>query len=624
MDEEDIREAEESRTLQTSDTFAGFGTANDPWHQDAVMDIFRSSGTSKGAELLKRMGWREGQGIGPRVKREADLGEGQTSRGELHTFAPDDVPVMALTPKTDSRGLGYEDVDGSISSKFGPSKQSLQSGKPSAEDEDDDDSSQGTLQGATSLFGPRRGPKVRKTGFGVGVLNDTGSDDDDPYAVGPKISYNKTIGGDKPVKKTKKPKARTANPILQSKPVFMSKKLAGLQGQLRKCHDGRLPLDGFELGDDLDSMASLSLNNDEYKPPVVPPDWVSSIDSASDGHVGEDAQYVSTADAAKASKQTFKSRAAALGESQLPGKSVFDFLSPAARDRLASASGKTNLPPGLGEVPEGYTSSQPTSKSLQDLVPRLDQDAALQALARSSEAGGGWMPYGEDLAKRDRYKTFLEIRGGLRSTSQGDELPPRAPEMSQDDWVTEMQEFSRAAEVFRPVSGFMASRFTSSTAGQAQSSETQAAGHADTLLTYKRTKPEDPAENAAKMGMFGHMTRSTSNFYPTRLLCKRFGVAMPNISDRSEQGSSFSGTTTAYESINTNRFQSAGYQPNEKSEPLVAQSSPSATAPAPSSTEHTSLAKTVNPDENAAVERQKPDMSLFKAVFGSDDEDDDD
>jgi G patch domain-containing protein 1 len=89
--------------------------------------------------LLKKMGWKPGQGVGPRVRPEdkaptataADDGEedgGASVRmygcfipeefrkrreeddditaGEL-TFAPDDVPPWTLVPKTDLFGLGY-------------------------------------------------------------------------------------------------------------------------------------------------------------------------------------------------------------------------------------------------------------------------------------------------------------------------------------------------------------------------------------------------------------------------------------------------------------------------------------------------------------------------------------
>ena len=69
----------------------------------------------------------------------------------------------------------------------------------------------------------------------------------------------------------------------------------------------------------------------------------------------------------------------------------------------------------------------------------------------------------------------------------------------------------------------MATRFTSSTFLQGSESESQT-----TLLNKPAEKPEDPAVAAARINMYGPMTRSTTEFYPTRLLCKRFNVKDPH------------------------------------------------------------------------------------------------
>jgi G patch domain-containing protein 1 len=601
MDEEDLREAEESRALQTSEDFAGFGTIADHSNRDTLVDIFRPNGESMGTRLLKRMGWKEGQGIGPRVQRRADLGEGQYT-GKLLSFAPSDTPVVELGQKHDMKGLGFEGTGNSVEDKFGRSAK-FQS--TSNVDEDETPARSAAMPLFESLA--RAKPKSRKGGFGVGVLNDTGSDDEDPYSMGPKISYNKTIGGEKATKKVSR-----ANPLVRSKPVLLSKETSRIRNALRRCHDGRLPLDGFVLGNDLDGMESLSLREEKYKPAPVPDGWVSAFVSAAE-------QHEATKEAATRPDHTSRSRGQALGEAPLPGKSVFDFLSASARDRLATASGRTDLPPGLGEAPSGSGASNKIMRSLQDLVPKLDQDAALQALSRSRGERQGWMPYAEDLDKRERYKIFLEIRAGLRSTSQGDELPERAPGMNQEDWVHELQEFARAAEVFRPVSGLMASRFTSSAVSGSSMDPSADEGE---LLRQKRSKPEDPAENAARMGMYGPMTRSVINFYPTRLLCKRFGVPMPEIRNRSPDAPDLSSAQTA-----TKHFQSAGYE-RQDNHTVKQQSSATDLSTQVddlvSSAAMQSNEGVVDLDRNETLEQEKPGMALFKAVFGSDDEDDDD
>ena len=582
MDEEDLREAEETRQLQTSDTFAGFGTEHDERRRDALMDLFRPPGETVGTKLLRKMGWQEGRQIG-----------GSGSDGILANAS------VAFESKNDRKGLGFGGED-SAASDSGKAR-SPQPSQPHTERK-----------------------KTQKSAFGVGVLNETGSDDEDPYSMGPQISYNRVIGGEKKTKKKKPSFVTTANPTLKSKPVFLSKKLQNLQGALRKCHDGRLPLDGFVLGDDLDAMASLSLQNDKYRPPDVPADWKSSLIPADDQAEGSDFQSVS--EAAKTSTLDAKSRATLLGEAQLPGKSVFDFLSPAARNRLAQASGKSDLPPALSEkAPDGYQTPQTQAAvNLQDLVPKLYQDIALQALNRGQ---GGWMPYSEDQGKRERYKTYLEIRAGLRATSEGDEIPPRAEGMTQEDWIQELREFARAAQVFKPVTGDMASRFTSSTANLQASSDPTSSVSMEALLSTPKSKPEDPAEAAAKMGMFGQMTRSVANFYPTRLVCKRFIVPMPEHVDIPQHAPpAFTADPAA--SIGRHRFQSAGFQEDYKADPTLNSRRTENKASAQTiKTEDNEPAQgtaaVVDPERNEALEKEKPGQALFKAIFGSDDDDED-
>ncbi|RAQ53692.1 G-patch domain protein [Aspergillus flavus] len=607
MDEEDIREAEESRNLHITDEFSGFGSTDvDANRRGGLMDLFRSGGETMGVKLLKRMGWKEGQGVGPKVRRRAHLGDDAAyssgSTDKTYLFAPENSRMVSFTHKTDHKGLGFEGESRLGSQKAG--------GDGSDEDADPFFAQRLTSQGISKRSaqkGPRRGA------FGVGVLNDTGSDDEDPYSLGPQISYNRVIGKDKKKKKKLledvKPKV-ASNPLLTNKPVFISKKaIAGRNSTgFRKCHDGRLPLDGFVLADGVSSL-TISAQEKKYAPPEVPKDWKCSKTPSKERDASK---YVSTAEAAKASSLDPTSRAALLGEAQLPGKSIFDWMTPEARERIVKITGKTDLPPALGEkAPEGYEMSEAQKrKDLWDLVPKLDKQVAVQALTR---AASGWMPYSEDPDKRSRYRTFLQVRAGLRES-----LPDRVSGSSTDEWVAELHEFARAAEVFKPMSGAMASRFTSASSGPKGSSD-EAESSADSLLQNPAKKPEDPAVAAAKIGMFGPMTRSNISFYPTRLLCKRLNVKPPdhvqsNPSDPAKPSDTAPG----------GRFQSAGYQttgpkelvPQEVMDQLLLEAGTSSGAvekPKPI---------VVEPERNEALEAERPGEEIFKAIFGSDDEDD--
>lgn len=494
MDDEDLAERAEAQQLETQGAFAGIGNkATDGGAKGMFSDMFKTTGETMGVKLLQRMGWRQGQGVGARVKRRA---QGDKT-GEMHSFAPENTRMITFSKKTDKKGLGFAgetSLDGLLGRK--------------ADDSDDNSDTDARILSANRSRILAKPKKLKKSSFGVGVLNDTGSDDEDPYAIGPAINYSKIIGGDK-----KKRKGGLVASTATQRPTFTSSKklshrpASTLEG-FRRCHGGRLPLDGFVLS----VKPLLILTEIRYPPPIVPPGWKPKRATKFDV---QPTVYESTADAAKASSLDPQARSTLLGEAPLPGKSIFDFMKPANRDRLASASGRSNLPQARGEsAPAGFESSSSTNgRTLWDLIPPLDPQTASAALHRGHS---GWMPYAEDLHKRSRYTAFLTLRAGLSST-----LPARPQTWSADEWAKELREFAQAAEVFKPISGLMATRFTSSTAKPKLTSD------APDAPAETQTKPADPAEEAARAGMYGPLTRSKHLFYPTRLLCKRFGVKPP-------------------------------------------------------------------------------------------------
>lgn len=617
MDDEDLREAEESRTLNVSNEFGGFGTEHDPVRKTAAIDLLRPLEETVGSKLLKRLGWREGQGIGPRVRRAANLGDDDGQPVSEHLFAPEDVRILSYERKTDHKGLGYEsnlsDAREAIATPLsGQEDASTRGGSPEADP-----------FGQRSTTTRKTVQRGKKTGMGIGVLNDDGSDDEDPYSMGPRISYHRVIGGERKPKPSPKSAASSANPLLKTKPTFISRKLAGLKGVLRKCHDGRLPPEGFVLAERLGTM---TLQDDKYRPPNVPAAWKSSVSKSKGTIANPGHASLSTAQAARASTMTARSRAAVLGEPQLPGKSVFDFLTPAARDKLVTVSGRQNLPAAGGEAPPGGFKS-PAPLPVQSLIPQLAPEMALQALNRGAT---GWMPYAEDEKKRNRYRTYLEMQAGLRKTAGSDDLPPRAEGMSQDDWVTELHEFARAAEVFKPISGPMASRFTSSSSLPETRDGDSANASNESLLATPNAKAEDPAVSAAKMGMFGPLTRSVSTFSPTRLVCKRFSVPVPDHSASAGPGARTSDTFPGPEQMHvaTQLFRSytpGGFQTG--SGEVVDAGGTRSDIQDHKSTDKRDQEEPVGPvaiepDRNEALEQERPGQAVFRAIFGSDDEDD--
>ena len=641
MDDEDLAEAEEARKLQTVDAFAGLGsTAGERSQNDSFMDIFKTGGETMGVKLLKKMGWREGQGVGPKVRRKAKLDEEDAGSNQTtHLFAPENSTMISFIRKHDSKGLGFEG-EGRLSEGRNAA------GITRSADPANDDEDEVPAFGALKNVGKIKKKSERRGGFGMGVLNDNGSDDEDPYQMGPSISYNRIISGDKKKKKKLEASRSSANPLLNSKPVFISKKAGTGRAAagFRKCSDDRLPLEGFVLSSSLDPLSSILSQDGKYPPPKIPSGWKSSK-APSNPTTSTSAQsaYQSPATIAAASKLSPKSRAALLGETPLPGKSVFDYLNPSARARIASATNNPNLPPALGEADAHLPSSQ--SKTLSSLIPSLAKDTAFAALGRGT---AGWVPYAEDPSKRTRYRLFLEIRAGLRPDGT---LPDRASGASNDDWVREMQEFAHAAQVFKPVTGLMASRFVSSSSSLAPSklassddnikleNSTDDVTRETQLLTKPTPKAKTPAEEAAAAGMYGPLTRTVENFYPTRLLCKRFNVKPPAhvqldpgdgpSSSEQKAGSGAPPPPTRSSALPQKSLELVGKKDMDElrmSGGVVAvkveDEGGGSGGDIGASQRQARQEVVLDPERNEAIEKERPGEELFRAIFGSDSEDD--
>ena len=616
MDEEDKADAEEARKLQTADSFAAFGsTAEEQSRNEPFMDILKTSGDTMGVKLLRRMGWREGQGVGPKVRRKARLNDVEDPGGqdeqELLVFAPDNSQIISFIRKNDRKGLGFEGEsrldDISINKK-----------RPTENDEDENVGI-GTLSKDKKL---KKKKLSGRGGFGVGILNDDGSDDEDPYEIGSKVSYNRVIRGDK--KKPKKPvNAKTsANPLLNNKPIFVSKKAAATKATstFRRCHDGRLPLDGFVLSNSIDPLSSIISQDGKYPPPTIPSDWKSSKTPLNPSTAPSNGTYQSPVDVAKASALDPKSRASLLGETPLPGKSVFDYLTPTARSRIASVTNNPHLPPALAEAASLPSSSGP--KSFASLVPSLSPESAREALNRGTS---GWLPYAEDPQKRIRYQLFLSTLAGLREQGA---LPERALGMSTEEWAKEMQEFAHAAQIFKPMTGMMATRFTSSKAALNMTNDkTEENGESEqALLTKPKEKPKDPAEEAARLGMYGPLTRSIIQFYPSRLLCKRFNVKPPSHVAVDPDGLT-EGSAGANDSRHSQKLDLVGKKDMDRLRMEGAASMKFASGGLERGESGERVEEVmgklvvVDPDRNEALEKERPGEEIFRAIFGDSDED---
>ena len=349
---------------------------------------------------------------------------------------------------------------------------------------------------------------------------------------------------------------------------------------------------------------------------------------------------------------TADDRAAMLGEPVAP-KSVFDYLSDKNKQRLNAFLSMANRGPDSNAVPVAGSSGVSRSEGIigpaeSVVVPHLDAKVAQSALK-------GFMPYGDDLPRQGRYKAYLSAHALPSELVRY--MPVPVPGSKIADLNKELNDFASAANIFKPMSGMMANRFTSGTSMATMldanvpqagltvptpASAQTAASAEEEASKKKREEAErdraDPRRIAVKMGHFGPLTRSTEFWYPSRLLCKRFNVADPH-PEGPQNGTDGSSTSAAaqHDVLNQDTMDQLkraadvnpldpgmfGAETFRTRQDGTAEAQPSQELPIPD------LA-TVGLGEDETQGRdtltyEKPSMDIFKAIFAeSDDEDEDD
>lgn len=236
MDEEDLAQMNEDRQLENTDTFRSDGFAGTREElasrpkdvPPALESLIAPARTSIGETLLQKMGWKPGQGIGPRIsgkkmrRRRLRLGQNTADDEDLpmddsHTFAPKDTILRAFDPKEDQQGLGFQKGAG-MGQLPQPNGDMLSARDRPGDDEDDPYTSYGV--------------DARPYAFDGG--------DDDHEII--------NIGG---------PSRNSTRRPAASRDV----------GDGERWHDGRLVLAGFELD-------PLGVPADKwFEMPEIPPNW---------------------------------------------------------------------------------------------------------------------------------------------------------------------------------------------------------------------------------------------------------------------------------------------------------------------------------------------------------------
>uniref|UniRef100_A0A8C2AIL5 G patch domain containing 1 n=1 Tax=Cyprinus carpio TaxID=7962 RepID=A0A8C2AIL5_CYPCA len=434
-----------------------------PGDTGLLEELIAPARSSIGVELLRKMGWKDGQGVGPRLKRrqrkqntdavkvhgcallpsgsEESEDEDDEFAPENVTFAPKDVVPVDFTPKVDSHGLGYRGLN---------PLQALGGGSESAH------INLFTLQSdrTSSLFGDRNTGQKRRGGiagqaFGVGAME---NEDADIYHKDSMSNYDTVLGGEEPgdgLYGWTAPQQYTRKKNDSKRDVV---------------YLGRI-LDGFTLASQVTEIKTVYPPPDlprDYRPvhyfrPVVDLSTVSPIVAqalqASRGHLSQDAPQQGRHSLDSSQRRDM------LGETPLQGpSSVFELLGSKDRERL-------------NEIPEDRAAVVASAKA-----------AALQTL--SSQA----------------------LESSLDSS------------MTEWERGRERDEFVRAAVLYKPSNSSLSSRFTRSK----NEDDTDSVE-----VTRDQENDVDDKQAAVKMKMFGKLTRDTFEWHPEKLLCKRFNVPDP-------------------------------------------------------------------------------------------------
>lgn len=455
-----------------------------------------------GIRLLKKLGWKEGQGVGARVsgrKPVTDMEKlkriygcdtapsAQTIKDnddddddrcyEDITFAPKDTMSIDIKPKDDMFGIGYSGLNPS---------QALR----------------GNIERSSTIqFHTKTGKKMSFKGqaFGVGAFED---EDGDIYAQDSMENYDIAMGEEKNPDSTygwTKPLALSGveeklalgeRPSNEVKGFVAAKTIKLL---IRKYYPPpQLPRDfdpnkRLKLHQEKQRIASMGLKGSGEEFPRA-----DSKSSKYNQYNAED-RYNILQDSSSSTEVLSSNKKKEI-------KSVFELVSLEDRQRLRkvtnnAASATKHEPRQLGFTGELEQASQ--LKSAEEAKMKEDRTRPLCDINKLK-------PFANDPAKQRRYEQFE------RSVRQRSKDPYRDITSNLTEWERNQErlEFSRAAHVYLHLADSMNSKF-------------------EKAKTDEDLQEEEGGVSEPKKKIFGVLTHSTVEWHPDPLLCKRFNVPDP-------------------------------------------------------------------------------------------------
>uniref|UniRef100_A0A672ZEE3 G patch domain containing 1 n=1 Tax=Sphaeramia orbicularis TaxID=375764 RepID=A0A672ZEE3_9TELE len=475
-------------------------------------ELIAPAQSSIGVELLRKMGWREGQGVGPRVKRkprrqqpdnstklygcamppagseESEVGEEEFAPENV-TFAPKDVTPVDFTPRLGLQGLGYSGLDPGLALLGQGASEHINLFNPQSE-------TRGQLFGDKQKHTRRGG--VAGQAFGVGALED---DDEDIYHRDSMSRYDTVLGGEEPgdgLYGWTAPQQYTKRKDKNKDALYLGK-----------------ILEGFTLAQKPAEEKTI------FPPPILPRDYrpvhhfrpviqvsrLSGVSPALAEALKSSRGHMTKDEPQQEGRHQLDSgqRRTLLGEETLQGPtSVMELLRPEDRERLQNIRNSSNLPPTK------TTTSQTSHEALRPAGMSAGPSALSGVMSSST-----FKPFEKNPSKQARYELYLN------RLKQGDkDALEQSLDLGMTEWERsrEREEFVRASILYRPSSSSLSSRFT-----RAKHQEDE-----DTVEVNRDQEGDvDDKQAAVKMKMFGKLTRETFEWHPDKLLCKRFNVPDP-------------------------------------------------------------------------------------------------
>ncbi|XP_062967578.1 G patch domain-containing protein 1 isoform X2 [Cynocephalus volans] len=484
-----------------------------------VLKILWMKRLSVGFQLLRKMGWKEGQGVGPRVKRRPrrqkpdpgvkvygcalpPVGSEESEDEDDYlpdnvTFAPKDVTPVDFTPKDNVHGLAYKGLD-PHQALFGTSGEHF-------------NLFGGGAEGTSSLLrdvGLNKGRKLGISGqaFGVGALEE---EDDDIYATETLSKYDTVLKDEEP-----------GDGLYGWTAPRQYKNQKESEKDLR--YTGKI-LDGF-------SLASKPLSSKKiYPPPELPRDYrpvhyfrpavAATSENSHLLQVLSESTGKAVHDHGTHSRHQLNAskRGELLGEMPIQGSatSVLEFLSQKDKERIKEMKQATDLKAAqlkARNLAQHAPSSRPQPSSPD--VGHFSWHMALGGGTAPTKASN-FKPFAKDPEKQKRYEDFLvHMKQGKKDALE------RCLDPSMTEWERgrERDEFARAALLYVSSHSTLSSRFTH--AKEEDSSD-------QVEVPRDQENDVDDKQSAVRMKMFGKLTRDTFEWHPDKLLCKRFNVPDP-------------------------------------------------------------------------------------------------